>query len=267
MNKTILSMSIALGFLLFSSTRADVISTMDFDNQTSFSFGFAFSELGSPTTTNTTTGGGNNSANAFGLTADLTPAAGSTFAGFGGGFGLFGANLLPNPPSSTGDFDLDFDVRLDGIADTSNPIASTVQITFRYPDTVADGDDNGNDFADSIFRVDVPFEIDAINGTYQSLSVNLGDGNVVTGAGSTPENSLLSFNDFVNGDPNIAGRDFSLVNEILLSFVVNDGLQFDFDNDNSLMIDNVVFQQVPEPSGLAVLSAIAVVGLLRRRRF
>jgi len=261
-------MAIAVGILLFSSVQADVISTQDFDNQSSFSFGFAFSELGNPTTTNTTTGGGNNSANAFGLTADLTSAAGSNFAGFGGGFGMFGANLLPNPPSSTADFDLSFDIKLDGITDTSNPVSSVVQMTFRYPDAVADGDDNGNDFADNIFRVDVPFQVAAVNGTYQSLSVNLGNGSVVTGAGSTPENSLLSFNDFVNGDPNIAGRDFSLVNELLLNFVVNDGLQFGFDDDNELMIDNVVFEQVavPEPSSLLLLCSVGAIGLLRRRR-
>ena len=274
MKKIIMSMSIALGFVVLSSALAcaqgTVIGTQDFDAQTSFSFGFAFSDAGAPTTTAGTTGGGNNSANAFGVTADFSSIAGSTFAGFGGGFGVFGANLLSNAPTSIADFNIGFDAKVDGVTDTTTPIDSVIEITFRYPDTVADGDDGGgNDFADDIFRVDVPFQIAATNGVYQSLALNLGSGTVVTSPGATPENSLLSFSDFVNGDPAIAGRDFSLVNELLLNFVVVDGLQFGEDADNTLMIDNVVFQQVeavPEPSALILLCSVGALGFIRRRR-
>ena len=79
----------------------------------------------------------------------------------------------------------------------------------------------------------------------------------------------MSFADFVGGDPAIAGRDFSLVNEFLLNFLVNDGLQFGSDTDNAFFVDNVVIQQVPaapEPSGLALLCFAGAVGFVRRRK-
>lgn len=273
MKKVILSIAIALGFLAHSSVQADVIGGIDFDSSSSFSFAFAFAETGEPTFTNSVIGNGNASENAFTATADLTPADGSSFAGFGGGFGIFGAPLL-GAPAGIGDFDISFDARFDGIVDTSNPIATTLELTFRYPDAVADGDDgvdgdgNPQDFPDDIFRVDVPFEIAAVNGTFQTISVNLGGGTVNVGAGGTPENDRLTFDEFINGDPDIPGRDFSLVDEFLVNFVVADGVQFGFDADNSLSIDNVVLEQVavPEPSSLILLSAVGLLGYLRRSR-
>lgn len=275
MNKIfILVISIALGTLGFSASanaQGTVLGGDDFDPSGSFVFGFAFGDMATVTTDNgSLTGNGNNSPNAFGVTADLSGVpAGAGFAGFGGGFGVFGASLLPTAPASLSDFNISFDAQVGGVSDVSSPISSALQLTFRYPDTFLDGDDGGSDFADEIFRVDVPFDVPAVNGVYTPISVNLGNGTVVTSAGSTPENALLPFVDFVNGDPAIAGRDFSLVNEFLLNFVVNDGLQFGSDTDNSFFVDNVVIQQVvaiPEPSGLALLCAAGVLGLVRRRK-
>jgi len=272
MNKIIiLVISIALSTLGFSSANAQgtVLGGDDFDPSSSFVFGFGFGDMVTPPTTSGITGNGNNSPNAFGVTADLSGVpAGAGFAGFGGGFGVFGANLLPTAPTSLTDFNISFDAQVNGVSDVSSPIASILQLTFRYPDTVPDGDDGGGDFADEIFRVDVPFQVPAVNGVYAPISVNLGNGTVVTSAGSTPENALLTFNDFVNGDPAIAGRNFSLVNEFLFSFVVSDGLQFGSDTGNSFFVDNVVIQQVaiPEPSGLSLLCVAGVLGLVRRRK-
>lgn len=258
-----------LALALFTTTSsAAVVTTQDFEGG-NYQFAYGFSEFGSSSVNGNLTAPGA-TGNGFQATADFSSASGG-FWGFGGGFGLFGGTITT--PSQLSDFSLNFDLAFDGIADTSSPIFGRVELVFRYPDVVIDGDDGGgNDFADNIFRVHTNFEATAQNGVFENIVVNLGDGTVILGNGpGTPENEQLSFADFVNGDPAFpAGtRDFSLVNEYQFIYNVDDGVQFGADAGNSFTIDNIVLNQVtaiPEPSTFAILAVVGTGLVIQRRR-
>lgn len=264
LTRSLFSLSLAL---VASTSLGAVVTTQDFEGG-NYQFAYGFADVGPVVTSGNLTAPGV-SGNGFQATADFSGASGG-FWGFGGGFGVYGGTIAP--PTALSDFSLNFDLGFDGITDTSTPISGRIELVFRYPDLVADGDDgSGNDFADNIFRVHTNFDAIAQNGTFENISINLGNGSVIFGnATGTPENEQLSFADFVSGDPAFAAgtRDFSLVNEYQFIYNVDEGVQFGADAGNSFTIDNIVLNQVtaiPEPSTFAVI-ALASVGLVVHRR-
>ncbi|MEM6692347.1 MAG: hypothetical protein AAF664_23150, partial [Planctomycetota bacterium] len=203
---------------------------------------------------------------------DITSSAGSAFSGVGGGFGMFPGSPNLIRPIALSDFDLTFDISLIGLEDLSSPISGNARIDFRYPDAVADGDNNGNDFGDYMFRVTMPFAAAAQNGVFETISVNAGDGTVnIVNVGGTPENQTLSFVDFVNGDPNYpTTRDYSLVQEYQVQIQLGPLDAFGFDSGNGFIVDNVFLDQstvlVPEAGSAAVILLFSARLFATRRR-
>ena len=247
-----------------------VIGTTDFEGP-KYQYSYAYPGAAGVSASGSYVSSFDGSDNALRVDYDTTglDTANTSFAGFAGGFGIFGP--ATPPINSKSDLEISFDVQHEGLVAFSDPLNAKVQLTFKVPDVLADGDDfGGNDFADDIARLELGFvPILAQNGVTESVVINLGAATEIIQAGGTPEKDLISFTEFLSGKLGSAanaGASYSDIAELQVAIEIQSGLVYGSDNDNALLIDNVTLTAIPEPTSLAAAGAGLMLLARRRRR-